>query len=199
MMNQEIIEKRMFFGRDGLSDVLLQKLRDTRFVAVVGTSGSGKSSLVRAGLLPALKGGFMVSAGSNWRIALFRPVNDPIGNLAQALFEAGMFTGDQQENGKALIEEELRRSSRGLIEVVSKAKKAEKMSEHDNLLIVVDQFEELYRFEPNSKIGNPKEDAGAFVKLLLESSKQLDLPVFTILTMRSDYLGNSAQFWGLPE
>src|SRR5918912_291368 len=97
-MNQEIIaerpkypfpglrpfdthEKRIFFGRDGLSDVLLQKLRDKRFVAVVGTSGSGKSSLVRAGLLPALKGGFMVSAGSSWRVAILTPGNDPIGNL----------------------------------------------------------------------------------------------------------------------
>lgn len=194
----ETSERRIFFGRDGLSDVLLEKLRATRFVAVVGTSGSGKSSLVRAGLLPALQGGFMMSAGSNWRIALFRPVNNPIGNLAQALFEAGM-SPDIKEAAKtdhcAGIEETLRRSSLGLIEVVRRAG----MSPDENLLIVVDQFEELYRFEPDTKVEHPKEEASAFVKLLLEAAQQTKLAIYTILTMRSDYLGESAQFWGLPE
>ena len=69
----EFNESLLYFGRDGQSEQLLRKLSATRFLAVVGTSGSGKSSLVRAGLLPALLGGFMRNAGSNWRIALMRP------------------------------------------------------------------------------------------------------------------------------
>ena len=81
----ESTETYLFFGRDGQSEELLRRLRRTRFLAVVGTSGSGKSSLVRAGLLPALQGGLMASAGSDWRIAILRPSNDPIGNLARAL------------------------------------------------------------------------------------------------------------------
>src|SRR5258706_12123644 len=72
-------ESHLFFGRDGQSEQLISKLGRTRFLAVVGTSGSGKSSLVRAGLLPALLGGFMTSAGSGWRIAILRPGNDPMG------------------------------------------------------------------------------------------------------------------------
>src|SRR3989442_15462002 len=75
-------ESHLFFGRDGQSEQLISKLGRARFLAVVGTSGSGKSSLVRAGLLPALLGGFMTNAGSNWRIAIMRPGSDPIGNLA---------------------------------------------------------------------------------------------------------------------
>src|SRR5262245_13861863 len=81
----EYSERFLFFGRSDQSGKMIDKLSDTRFLAVVGTSGSGKSSLVRAGLLPALYGGFMAGAGSAWRVAIMRPGNDPIGNLAHAL------------------------------------------------------------------------------------------------------------------
>jgi ABC-type transport system involved in cytochrome bd biosynthesis fused ATPase/permease subunit len=84
-------ESHLFFGRDGQSEQLIIKLGRTRFLAVVGTSGSGKSSLVRAGLLPALLGGFMPSAGSGWRIAFLRPGNDPIVNVARALSATDVF------------------------------------------------------------------------------------------------------------
>jgi len=92
-------ESLIFFGRDEHTDALLKKLKTTQFVAVVGTSGSGKSSLVQAGLLPALNTGLMKGAGSSWRIALFRPGNNPIGNLAQALSKANLFP----QNGEAPV------------------------------------------------------------------------------------------------
>src|SRR4029453_19174098 len=81
----ETDEYRLFFGREGQSDALISKLERSHFLAVVGTSGSGKSSLVRAGLLPALRGGLMAAFGSGWRIAIMRPRSNPIGNLAAAL------------------------------------------------------------------------------------------------------------------
>src|SRR5438105_15464369 len=87
----EIDENNLCFGRDGQSDELLERLRRARFLAVVGTSGSGKSSLIRAGLLPALYGGLMGDAGSSWRIAIQRPGGDPIGNLAEVLARKDIF------------------------------------------------------------------------------------------------------------
>src|SRR6185436_20851345 len=78
-------ESRLFFGRESQSDELLKRLAGHRFVAVLGDSGSGKSSLVRAGLLPAISSGFMAGAGTRWQIATFRPGNDPIGEMARAL------------------------------------------------------------------------------------------------------------------
>src|SRR5258705_13701428 len=77
-------EHELFFGREEQYEQMVAKLSRARFLAVVGTSGSGKSSLVRAGLLPALYGGLMISAGSKWRIGLFRPKDDPIRELALA-------------------------------------------------------------------------------------------------------------------
>src|SRR5437763_6070753 len=81
----EAEEDYLFFGREKQIDELLRRLRGTRFLSVVGASGSGKSSLVRCGLIPALQGGSMAGAGSGWRVAVLRPGEDPIGHLAGSL------------------------------------------------------------------------------------------------------------------
>src|SRR5580658_4623022 len=78
-------EETIFRGRRSQTDELLRRLASHRFLAVVGTSGSGKSSLVRAGLLPALDRGYLAGATSRWRIAVMRPGMAPIENLAEAL------------------------------------------------------------------------------------------------------------------
>ncbi len=71
-------EQHLFFGRESQIDTMIDKLSATRFLAVVGTSGSGKSSLVNCGLKPALRRGVMATAGTSWRMAHFRPGSDPI-------------------------------------------------------------------------------------------------------------------------
>jgi energy-coupling factor transporter ATP-binding protein EcfA2 len=194
----EMHETHLFFGRDGQSEKLISKLAATRFVAVVGTSGSGKSSLVRAGLIPALLGGMMSSAGSSWRIAMLRPGHDPFGNLAQALSARGVLGADDAESASlqiAITETILRRSNSGLIEAVRQAG----MSTTDNLLVVVDQFEELFRFAREARSERSDNEAAAFVKLLLEAKSQREVNIFVVLTMRADFLGDCTQFWDLTE
>lgn len=196
----EADESHLFFGREGQSDELLVRLRRNRFLAVVGTSGSGKSSLVRAGLLPALHGGFMAGVGPTWSIALIRPGDHPVGRLALALSNLQGGAGAEAENrpdaspDALAIEATLRRSGLGLIDAVRQAR----MPEDQSLLIVVDQFEELFRFR-HAKEEAAAEDATAFVKLLLEAATQTAVPIFIVLTMRSDYLGHCSRFRGLPE
>ena len=118
-------ESHLFFGRDGQSEQLVSKLSRTRFLAVVGPSGSGKSSLVRAGLIPVLHGGFMATAGSSWRIAILRPGSDPVGNLARALNYGGDFGLRDEEKTvtrAAMTEATLRQGSLGLVDTVSHVK-----------------------------------------------------------------------------
>jgi WD40 repeat protein len=194
----EFDESHLFFGRDGQSEQLISKLGRTRFLAVVGTSGSGKSSLVRAGLLPTLLGGFMTSAGSDWRVAIMRPGSDPVGNLAQALNACDVFGSEIEENAAiqtAIAEATLRRGNLGLVDAVRQAA----MPENENLLVLVDQFEEIFRFARVSEAETYHNDAAAFVKLILEASQQREIPIYVVLTMRSDYLGDCSQFWDLPE
>ena len=117
----------LFFGRDEQTDGLLRRLDDTRFLGVVGLSGSGKSSLVRAGLLPALRRGHLAGAGARWRIAVMRPGSTPLRALAHALDEA---LGPLEERLEILGSGRL-----GLLDVSRYGRGPE-----DNLLVVVDQF-----------------------------------------------------------
>ncbi|HXY29076.1 MAG TPA: hypothetical protein VEI06_00075 [Gemmatimonadaceae bacterium] len=189
-------ETHVFFGREGQSDELLRRLRENRFLAVVGTSGSGKSSLMRAGLLPSLYSGLMRQAGSGWRVAIFRPGNDPIGNLARALGAPDVLYHEETELRATVIEAGLRRGALGLVEVVAEAR----LPADENLLVVVDQFEELFRLQrTTAERDHFREDAAAFVKLLLEASAQQRVAIYIALTMRSDYLGDCSQFRDLPE
>lgn len=192
-------EDVLFFGREKQVDELLKKLRTTRFLAVIGSSGSGKSSLVKSGLIPSLHSGFMSGAGSLWRICSFRPGNDPIYNMAVGLSNPGVLSDEEEQDTEtiaAINESVLRRSSNGLVA----AYKQSGLNPKNNLLILVDQFEELFRFsryEKDNKDG--KRDAVAFINLLLKATEQRELPIYVVFTMRSDFLGDCTEFRGLPE
>src|SRR5215831_16712703 len=196
-------EDHLFFGRENQVDAMVNKLADTRFLAVVGTSGSGKSSLVNCGLRPALRQGLMAEAGTAWRMAQFRPGNDPIGAMARALAQDGVLFREHAEAGLTLaeiIETTLRMSKVGLIDICEQAG----LHKGVNLLVVVDQFEELFRYRQLGAAGrqgaeNIGEDAAAFVNLLLEVKERATYLIFVVLTMRWDFLGDCTKFPGLAE
>ncbi|MDH4064496.1 MAG: ATP-binding protein, partial [Acidobacteriota bacterium] len=189
-------EDHLFFGREGDIDALLGRLRASRFVAVVGTSGSGKSSLVRSGLIPALQSGFMAGAGSSWRIAVLRPGENPIGHLAGAVSAPEVLGTDEElgDTSRVLIEATLHRSTLGLVNAVRHAR----LPGDHNVLVVVDQFEELFRFR-RGRQANSRDEAIAFVRLLLEATAQYALPIYVVVTMRSDFIGDCMDFPGLAE
>src|SRR5215472_12264301 len=113
-------EKHLFFGRESQVDTMVDKLARTRFLAVVGTSGSGKSSLVNCGLRPALHRGLMARAGTVWRMVQFRPGSNPLGVLARALARGGVLFGSYKAGGVKLaeiIETTLRMSKLGLLDI----------------------------------------------------------------------------------
>ena len=158
-------ESDLFFGREKHTAQLRSKLERNRFVAVVGSSGSGKSSLVRAGLIAQLKGlGDPDDAQTptqdqqlRWRVAEMRPGGCPIGALARALVspsalgpERALLFADLQEGKRrealegdaAFVAATLRRGPLGLSEVLRETS----LPRDTRLLIFVDQFEEIFRF-----------------------------------------------------
>src|SRR6478752_2947372 len=190
-------EDHLFFGREREIDELLRKLRTSRFVAVVGTSGSGKSSLVRSGLMPSLEGGFMAGAGSTWRVALMRPGDAPIRNLARALDAPDILgvEGELASTNSVLIEATLRRSGVGLVQAVRQAR----IPQGENILVLVDQFEELFRYRRSRQIQDSRDEAIAFVRLLMDAASQQEVPIYVVITMRSDFIGDCMDYRGLPE
>ena len=194
-----IEESHLFFGREGQSDEVLVKLSENKFVAILGASGSGKSSLMFCGLIPTLYGGFMTQAGSNWRIVVTRPGGGPIDNLAESLLlrdrEYANLGEEDKLIRKTIISTVLRSSSLGLVEVVRQLKG----DDGENMLILVDQFEELFRYRKLESATSDLDESSAFVNLLLEAIHQYDEPIYIALTMRSDFIGECAQFPDLTQ
>jgi energy-coupling factor transporter ATP-binding protein EcfA2 len=157
-------ESQLFFGRDGQTDEILARLGHEHFVAIVGVSGCGKSSLINAGVFPGLHGGLLPTGQREWRIARLQPRNQPIRNLATALLDAGACAADESSDPRSLVEGVLHSSTQGLGDLVRGRLSAEGASSCA-LLIVVDQFEEIFRFSRSSATG----EAAQFVQLLLEA------------------------------
>src|SRR5271166_2922247 len=164
---------------------MIGRLARHRLLVVTGSSGSGKSSLVHAGLLEALETGLMAAAGPVWRFVTLRPGNRPMNELAAAL------GGSTSSDDIALRRARLERGPLSLFEQL----RERPLPENGNLLILVDQLEELFRYR--SLAG--REEAEAFVALLLASARQQEVPIYVVLTMRSDFLGRCAEFDGLAE
>jgi len=196
-------EEHMFFGRESQVHTMVDRLARARLLAVVGSSGSGKSSLVNCGLRPALHQGLMARAGSAWRVAHFRPGGNPIREMALALARDGLAFDGLDTMGMRLedmAEATLRMSRLGLVDLYQEAYPRG----GPNLLVVADQFEELFRFRQTRGPGGKwardgRQEAMAFVNLLLEAHRQRAFPIYVVLTMRSDFLGDCAEIPGLAE
>ena len=190
-----IEECHLFFGRERHVDEVLVRLAENRFVAIMGYSGSGKSSLMYCGLIPVLHGGFMTHAGPNWDIVVTRPGASPVENLAESVLktdpEYKLTDPEQQQVNHKIMAAMLRSNPHGLIDAInSRAKKQEKKT---NTLILVDQFEELFGLE-EQKSETAIDDAKAFVNLIIEACSDLESSIYVAITMRSDYIGECAKF-----
>jgi hypothetical protein len=203
----DIQDQAFFFGRDAQIDALSEKLRHSRFVAVVGGSGCGKSSLVRAGLQPLLLNDRTAAGFQVWRLATMRPQGRAVRELAGALLAAKRQTtgaiqhADDPEDLETetlrhdRMEALLRRNSLGLIEATRELR----LAPGGKLCIIVDQFEEVFRFHSDKGSLEDRDEANSFIRLLLRAARDEPSSVHVVLTMRLDFLGECARFQGLPE
>ena len=184
-------EADRFFGRDRQISESVTRLDEVSFIAVAGSSGCGKASLVRAGLLSALSRHARAGSDTVWRAVVMRPGNSPITNLAEQLSPLLSHGAGSEESRAGSLYGRLRLGGLGLVEAITLGR----IDPHTRVLVVVDQFEEIFRFQRMTD----SEEASAFIKLLLNAASDTQSPVSVVITVRTDALGSCADFRGLPE
>ncbi len=180
-----------FVGREALSALLTRRVIDLlsdkesphgRFLAVVGASGSGKSSLVRAGLVPMLR---WEKTSADWEIHVLTPTAHPLENLA------GVLTSESHSvTATAVLLDELEADARSLHLFARR-----KMGTGSNarILLVIDQFEELFT------LCRSEHDRERFVGNLLSASAEPDGPVIVVIALRADFYAHCAAYERLRE
>ncbi|UCG24092.1 MAG: hypothetical protein JSW55_18520 [Chloroflexota bacterium] len=172
-----------FFGRESFTDLLMTTVREQSMLAVVGPSGSGKSSVVHAGLLSQLR------QQGNWLITSFRPGSRPFHALAGALIphlEPDLSKTDQMVQINKLAEA-LKNGDLALIDVVNNI--LQDQPPETRLPLVGDQFEELYTLVPENELRDH------FMDVLTDAvyeQQYRPAPFFSfILTLRADFMGQA--------
>lgn len=185
-------ESHIYFGREGQSDEVLRILGAHKFVTILGSSGTGKSSLMFSGVIPTLFGGYFSEAGSNWEVITARPGLNPIENLAISFAEFAAREQDQKnEYGffLSLFTALINKGSRGICHLYDSIKSLE----GKNLLLYIDQFEEIFRFQSQGELRFQNESL-AYVNKLIETINSSRYPIYIALSMRSDFLGECEKY-----
>ncbi len=168
-----------FFGREALVDELVRRVRLQQVLVVGGPSGSGKSSLVRAGLIPAITAGALPGSDA-WRVALFTPGRDP---LAELYFQVSQTLKD-------------RKPAVSIDELIAHPALARHLEGADGaeppLLLCIDQFEELFTLAP-------PDQRAKFVAALSAMADPADSRVRVVIAVRADFYAACAQIPWLAE
>jgi ABC-type sugar transport system substrate-binding protein/DNA-binding CsgD family transcriptional regulator len=174
-----------FFGREALVRRLIERLNEqsqfARFLAVIGPSGSGKSSVVNAGLIPALRRGAL-HGSENWLIVEILPSAHPLEELEVALLRLAT-------NPPLSLLAQLREDERGLLRAVRRTLPGD----NSVLVLVIDQFEEVFTL-----VDNPNERQ-QFLDLLYAAATDARSPLRIVITLRADFYDRPLLYTGFGE
>lgn len=181
----EEADSEIFFGRELLTAKLVGRLRHTQFLwVIVGASGSGKSSLVRAGVIPALKKGQSLLDGTlpppgseSWRSFVMTPTARPLEALAIELTRSS-----ESVTAAATLMDDMLQDSRSLAFYLTR------FYPKEHVLLVLDQFEELFT------LCRDEFEREAYIDNLLAAIQQRGDFVTLILTLRADFYAHLAQY-----
>src|SRR5688572_1980838 len=181
----------LFVGREALTANLTERIlslslsgtpQQSRFIAIVGASGSGKSSLVRAGVIPALRWN---KKSADWQIYTCTPTANPLESLAACLTSE-----DRSVIATSTLMDDLSRDPRSLQIFIKRQLMQEN---HPKVLLVIDQFEELFA------LCRSEEARASFIGNLLTASSETNSPVIVVITLRADFYAHCANYVRLRE
>ena len=184
-------EGHLFFGRIESTMKVVTRLKENRFVSVIGASGSGKSSLVLSGVIPALLKE-NAEGKKSWSYLVFRPALNPIDNLASELSALSAKAGFNQLP-VSTVAASLHNRSEGITGIVNKIRK----NLRQQIVIVIDQFEEIFRYSPASTRGTLGDDATDFIDMIVSAVTQPEQGLHILLTIRSEYVSECSRFHSL--
>jgi hypothetical protein len=176
-------ENHLFFGRKNQVNDVLEKLFTNRFVCIVGNSGIGKSSFVNCGILPLLQTKENPSEQA-WEIINFRPGSMPGIRLMMALEKLSKTYQLPMDQSEKSVEDTMNI----VFQIAQKfyEKTAKK------LLLYIDQFEEIFRFEGDRP--DEVEEKAYFIDVLVKAIRDKSLPIHIIITIRSDFVGDCSKY-----
>lgn len=182
-----------FWGRSRQVDDLLSIMQSSRFLGISGPEGAGKTSLVRAGLLPMLRRGFKGVAGSGWQFCHLRPGISPIENLASALsdIDSGSASSKGSLEWQGEVVKLVRKDHTGLLNAWNSGK----IDPTRNLLVVIDNFEDLFTVTRKSMSELSWEQE---VNLLFSNMARVlsapNVPVYFCILMQSAHIPSLYNF-----
>ncbi len=194
-------EESIFFkGRDLHIRQIVKLLEQNKMAFITGASGDGKSSMVYAGVVPYIRAGFSKAEFNSWLVFDFKPQRNPLASLARSAADELQFSYHDTLN-------KMRRGFSALVNIYKESEfyiknGSDAKNRGKNLLIIADQFEEVFTMNENFHDGTPSIDAYTCVNILLETvrlSITENLPIYVIFTMRSDYISQCTVFKDLPE
>src|SRR5687767_207112 len=176
----------LFVGRETLTANLTDRIlsltsnkatQQSRFIAIVGASGSGKSSLVRAGVIPTLRWN---KKSADWQIYTLTPTANPLESLA-----ASLTSEDSSVIATSTLMDDFAQDPRSLQIFV---KRQLMLENHPKVLLVIDQFEELFA------LCRSEEARASFIGNLLTASSEADSQVVVVITLRADFYAHCANY-----
>jgi formylglycine-generating enzyme required for sulfatase activity len=174
----DITDADLFFGREALTRELAERVSKESFLAIVGASGSGKSSVTRAGLIPPWK-----QADEHSVVHIITPTAHPLESLAASL------TRDSESvTATSTLMDDMQKDARSLRLYV---RKLLSNSGNSNLLLVVDQFEETFT------LCKDLAERKAFIETLLSLAEEANNSARVIITLRADFYHHCAEYEGL--
>ena len=183
-------EKRewpIFFGRERMTDEVIDRLLQQQFLIVHGSSGSGKSSLISAGVHAQLEQS-LLGLGLRSRTCICRPGDRPLANLAEALSGTGPAPGEENRIEFRRALNRGREAPEAIVPLLH-------LASVDRVCILLDQFEELFRFARNAR----RDEASLMADFVVSFTKHPPANLYLLITMRSDFLGECAEYEGLAE
>ncbi|MEM9821640.1 MAG: WD40 repeat domain-containing protein [Bacteroidota bacterium] len=193
-------DQPVLFNRNNEIEALKRKLHLQHIISLIGNSQSGKSFLVKYGLVPRLNGVVEGQNGKEWHIAITRPGISPIQNLAHALARPGVLVEKAEiavEYSQQLHRELQRDGGAALVDAFQKAQI--KNGQAFNLLIIVNRLEDIFRFED---LGHPQKGRGTlatYINALLYAGRKKDVSIYLLLNLQAAFMGRCAEYRGLAE